>query len=76
LNPLASIASGALLLTAASSRQAAIEQVLTAQGIVVSAIGQVSSRAGAEVSLRSADGVGLAPKPERDEIARLLQSSS
>ncbi|MGH2620585.1 MAG: AIR synthase family protein [Anaerolineales bacterium] len=74
LNPLASIASGALLLTAPSSRQAAIEQALTAQGIVVSPIGQVISGVGAEVRLRSAGEVGLAPKPERDEIARLLQS--
>ena len=76
LNPLASIASGALLLTAHRSRQAAIEQALTTQGIVVSPIGQVTSRAEPEVRLRSAGGVGLAPKPERDEIARLLQSSS
>jgi len=75
LDPLASIASGAFLLTAPHDRQLAIEQALSARGIVVSAIGQVISRAGAEVRLRSAGGIGLAPKPERDEIARLLQRS-
>ncbi len=76
LDPLASIASGAFLLTAAHDRQAAIERALTAQGILVSAIGQVISRTGAEVRLRSGSAVGLAPKPERDELARLLQRSA
>jgi hydrogenase maturation factor len=76
LDPLASIASGAFLLTAPADRQPAIELALTAQGIVVSVIGQVISRTGAEVILRSESGVGPAPKPDRDEIARLLQRSA
>ena len=76
LNPLASIASGALLLTAPGPRAAGIEQALSAQDILVSPIGQVVSQAGAEVRLHSPGGNALAPKPERDEIARLLQSST
>jgi len=75
LNPLACISSGALLLTAPVGRQAAIEQALSSQRIIVRAIGQVISRAEAQVNLRSPEGTGPAPKPERDEIARLLQSS-
>ncbi len=76
LNPLASIASGALLLAVPSDRQLTIIQALAAQGIVVGAIGQVVARAGPDVKLRSAGGIGPAPKPERDEIARLLQRSA
>jgi len=75
LNPLACISSGAFLLTAPRGGQAAIERALSSQRISVRAIGHVVSPGGAEVTLRSEEGTGPAPMPERDEIARLLQSS-
>ena len=76
LDPLASIASGALLLTAAARDQAAIVRVLSAGGIACAGIGTVGLKGEPEVRLRTAQGVKSAPKPERDEIARLLESTA
>lgn len=76
LDPLASIASGALLLTAAARDQAAIVRVLSAEGIACAGIGKVGPKGEPEVRLRTGQGVKSAPKPERDEIARLLESTA
>jgi len=74
LDPLACIASGALLISAAARDQAAIVRSLSAEGIACAGIGRVGSKGKPEVRLRSEEGVKPAPKPERDEIARLLET--
>ena len=70
LDPMATIASGALLLTAAAADAPAIMAALTAAGIRVAEIG--AAVAGTMAVIRP-DGTPL-PRPARDEIARLYES--
>jgi hydrogenase maturation factor len=69
LDPLATIASGALLLAAPPTDAAAIRQSLKAEGIPCAEIGRVA--AGTPEVRLAADG-GVYPRPVRDEIARLF----
>ncbi len=72
LDPLATIASGALLITASPESAAAIQEALGARGRPCAAIGEVISEAQASVELSSAKGVEPLPLPERDQIATLF----
>ena len=72
LNPLESIASGALILTAPADGAEKIRRALAAEGIDCAEIGEV--RAGpAQVWQRSASGETRLPRPERDAITRLYE---
>ncbi len=71
LDPLATIASGALLLTVAAGDAPAIISALEEEGIPCAIIGRVAAGP-AEVRLQSTTGQ-LLPRPERDEIARLYE---
>jgi hydrogenase expression/formation protein HypE len=71
LDPLASIASGALLLTASSGEAAGIKLVLEAEGIACTEIGSVESGPPA-VWQKTLARREILTRPERDEIARLF----
>jgi hydrogenase expression/formation protein HypE len=68
LDPLAAIASGALLLTVKAADEAAITAALTEAGIAVYRLGHV---AGGPISVRFQD--EEMSRPARDEIARLFE---
>ena len=70
LDPLATIASGALLLAATASDTPAIVTALSDAGIRVAEIGEVVM---GEMNVIQPDG-SLLPRPARDEIARLYES--
>ena len=71
LDPLAAIASGALLLTAAPASVPAIRQALAAAGIPCADIGLV--KAGKPIVWRiTPKGRQRQPRPQRDEIARVF----
>jgi hydrogenase maturation factor len=72
LDPLASIASGALLLTAPAEDAARIRRALEVEGIPCAEIGAVEEGPVA-VWHKTAAGRELFPRPERDEIARLFE---
>jgi hydrogenase maturation factor len=67
LNPLATIASGALLLTASADTTPAVLPALQSAGIPCAEIGTVSE---GEVSVW--DGEALLPRPTRDEITKVF----
>ena len=69
IDPLASIASGALLLACDAQDAGAICSVLQAEGIPCAEIGRVEAGQ-AQVVIA---GGGLLPRPARDEIARLFE---
>jgi len=72
LNPLESIASGALILTTPAAEAQKIRQALAAEGIYCVEIGEV--RAGpAQVWQPSACGETRLPRPARDAITRLYE---
>ncbi len=71
LNPLSTIASGALLMAVAGEDAAAICAALQAEGIACAPIGQVED---GQVGVWQADGQAL-PRPARDEIARVYENS-
>jgi hydrogenase maturation factor len=73
LDPLASIASGALLMTARAEDAPSICRALDAEGIQCSDIGSVQAGPPA-VRRKTALGLELLPRPERDEIARLFEA--
>lgn len=76
LDPLASIASGALLMTVSPGDANAICGKLKAEGIVCSEIGTVSNGSvGVWEELESGARIPL-PRPERDEIARFFEEHS
>lgn len=72
LDPLATIASGALLLTAVSADVPAICQALAEAGIDCVMIGEVEEGR-EETAVVQPDG-SLLPRPARDEIARVYES--
>ena len=72
LDPLASIASGALLMTVEAGDAARICRALEAEGIPCSEIGIVEAGPVA-VGRRTASGLELLDRPERDEIARIFE---
>lgn len=75
LDPLASIASGALLLTAPRDEAATIQRALEAAGIACTEIGYVEAGASAVRSLSAAGEAGqLLTRPERDEITKLFET--
>lgn len=72
LNPLESIASGALILTSPPDEAEKIRQALESEGIRCAEIGEV--RAGPVVVYqRSASGESRLPRPARDAITRLYE---
>lgn len=74
LDPLAAIASGALLLTASPTDAPRIRQALEAEGIRCAEIGRVDSGPPAvwDISLARP---ALLPRPARDEIAKLFEQA-
>jgi hydrogenase maturation factor len=72
LDPLATIASGALLLTAPAADATAIRAALEADDIPCAEIGAVEAGP-PEVVARSPEGTVSWPAPPRDEIARLFE---
>jgi hydrogenase maturation factor len=74
LNPLAAIASGALLLAAPAAETRTIQSALESEGIPCAEIGAVlEAPPGGSVYYPSEDGLRPLPMPERDEIARLYE---
>ena len=72
LDPMAALASGALLMTVAPADAAAIQRALEANGIACAALGAVD---GGPPAVWQAHGEArtLLPRPARDEIARLYE---
>ncbi len=70
IDPLASISSGTLLFTAAIEDAPQITRALVTEGIPCSVIGRVKSGPPRVVTLPECQ---LLPRPDRDEIARLLE---
>ncbi len=70
IDPLASIASGALLLAVEAEDSTRICRALIGEGIPCAEIGWVQ---GGPPEVRSLPGGGLLPRPARDEIARLFE---
>ena len=73
LDPLATIASGALLLTATAVTAPKIQQALTEAGIVCVKIGEVMVGGETAVYQTTPTGQILLPRPERDEIGRVFE---
>lgn len=74
IDPLAAIASGALLLSTPPEDVHSICQALREEGIKCAEIGSVESGS-AQVWRRTPGGRELLPRPERDEIARIFEST-
>jgi hydrogenase expression/formation protein HypE len=76
INPLATIASGALLITCASDRADLVRQALQENGIACTEIGAVLD--GPAMVWEITSGAGRKPVlyPERDEIARVYEQST
>lgn len=74
LDPLSSIASGALLIVATSESSDQIKAALEEEGISAAAIGEVVAHAEPKVTLNSAGGKSELHQPERDEITKLFES--
>jgi hydrogenase expression/formation protein HypE len=74
IDPLASIASGALLLAVPADEAAATCRALAAAGIVCAEIGRVETGQ-PEVRVEAGATAGLLARPKRDEIARLFDST-
>ena len=75
LDPLASIASGALLVVAAPESASRILAKLEADGIEAAAIGKITSgQTEPEVTLHSVAGTRQLILPERDEITKLFET--
>jgi hydrogenase maturation factor len=72
IDPLATIASGALLLSTPAEHASAITLALEAQGISCTDIGAVGHGPTA-VCDRAQAGEVLLPRPERDEIAKVFE---
>ncbi|SCZ62260.1 AIR synthase family protein [Thiohalomonas denitrificans] len=73
IDPLATIASGALLVTAAPEDAARIKAALLSEGIACADIGTVGEGPAGLERLTN-DGYVPWPMPERDELARLLEN--
>lgn len=73
LDPLATIASGALLLTVPSADAPQIQRALAVEGIACAEIGQVEDGP-VSVWQEGGDGRIPLPRPARDEIARVYES--
>jgi hydrogenase maturation factor len=73
IDPLAAIASGALLLTTPANQVAPICQALEMEGISCTQIGRVE-RGNGKVWIDKGGRMDLLPYPERDEITRVVES--
>lgn len=72
LDPLATIASGALLLSVAQEGAARLHEAFQRQGTLCEVIGQVEAAGEAAVTLTRQGRAAALALPERDEIARLF----
>jgi hydrogenase maturation factor len=72
LDPLATIASGALLISASAEGREAISQTLAREEISCVEIGHIASGP-PEVRIKGPLGSMVFPRPERDELARLFE---
>ncbi len=73
LDPLGAIASGALLLAVSPQTAGQISRAISQAGILCTEIGIVADEAGAPVVRQGfSPDAGLAPRPARDEIAKLF----
>lgn len=73
IDPLATIASGALLITCAPSHASRIQQAIQAKGISCAKIGRVLDGPPKVWGIVSGNVHKLLPYPERDEIARVYE---
>lgn len=73
LDPLASIASGALLMAAPSDQTAALTEALRDAGITGTVIGHITGKGSPQVGIRRQSGLEALALPARDEIARLFE---
>jgi hydrogenase maturation factor len=73
IDPLAAIASGALLLSTSPEDAPKICRTLKMEGITCAEIGSVESGS-AQVWRRTVEGRELLPRPKQDEIARVFDS--
>lgn len=74
VDPLAAIASGALLMTVEESRAEEVQAGIRGAGVDVSPIGVVTQKKG--VWERTRSGLHHLPRPERDALAALLEARS
>ena len=74
LDPLSSIASGALLIAATTESSDQIVAALEGKGISAAVIGEVIAHAEPKVTLNSAGRKRELPQPARDEITKLFES--
>lgn len=73
LDPLGTIASGALLLTVSPESAGAVQGALQREGIACAEIGRIEAGA-PQVEVEKNGRIDLLPKPVRDEIARLYET--
>jgi hydrogenase maturation factor len=73
LDPLSSIASGALLISAPESKTQPLLAGFAAEGLLAVQIGVVARERGSRVVLQTGDTVSPLPRPDRDEIAKLYE---
>ncbi len=73
LDPLASIASGSLLLTAPRSAVETLRVAFSDNGIACSAIGSVVRAESPVVRMQTSEGTIQLPRPARDEITKLFE---
>jgi hydrogenase maturation factor len=71
MDPLATIASGALLIAADGSDSPAIRAALQAEGIACAVIGRVAEGAAGVFTIQGS----ALPRPARDEIARVFEEN-
>jgi hydrogenase maturation factor len=73
LDPLASIASGALLIAVPESGSKALIESLRAEGLLAVQIGQVTGEKSGRVEIICGGEASPLPRPQRDEIAKLYE---
>jgi hydrogenase maturation factor len=74
LDPLASIASGALLISLPADQAMVLNEALQAESIENATIGQIGSKGKPMVSMHRPSGLEPLPVPARDELARLFEA--
>jgi hydrogenase maturation factor len=73
IDPLASIASGALLITVPADQATELVEALQSEDITSVEIGRIGGKGSAAVGLHRSTGLEPLPLPARDELARLFE---